>query len=81
MAFIDWSSNRRYYCFISSCRFLFSESTRLSSVGGEKALAAMVASLSDSVEEEFGFLASRLFALLKHTSESKLFFYKLIDFL
>ena len=56
---------------IFACRFLFSESTRLSSVGGEKALAHMVASLSESVEEEFGLIASRLFGLFKLSSESK----------
>ena len=61
---------RVHFLFSYLCRFLFSESTRLSSVGGEKALAAMVASLSESVEQEFGYLSSRLFQIFKPASNS-----------
>ncbi|XP_052793436.1 kinase D-interacting substrate of 220 kDa B-like isoform X2 [Mya arenaria] len=49
-------------------KFLFSESTKLNSVGGEKALGAMVAGLSDSVEKEFGVLSARLFGVIKQSS-------------
>jgi hypothetical protein len=52
-------------------RFLFSESTRLTSVGGEKALAAMIASLSESVEREYGMLVTRLFRVFKPQADSK----------
>ncbi|XP_060576340.1 kinase D-interacting substrate of 220 kDa B-like [Ruditapes philippinarum] len=51
-------------------KFLFSENTKLTSVGGEKALAAMIAGLSESVEKEFGMVSSRLFGVLKHVSDS-----------
>ncbi|XP_045203576.2 kinase D-interacting substrate of 220 kDa B-like isoform X2 [Mercenaria mercenaria] len=50
-------------------KFLFSESTKLTSVGGEKALAAMIAGLSESVEKEFGMISARLFGVLKHVSD------------
>ena len=52
-------------------RFLFSENTKLTSVGGEKALAAMVAGLSESIEDEFGLFTTRLFSCMKHSSDSK----------
>ncbi|XP_052281428.1 kinase D-interacting substrate of 220 kDa B-like isoform X3 [Dreissena polymorpha] len=51
-------------------KFLFSESTKLNSVGGEKALGAMVAGLSESVEKEYGMLASRIFTVLKHSTDN-----------
>ncbi|KAL4230991.1 hypothetical protein ACF0H5_011364 [Mactra antiquata] len=50
-------------------KFLFSESTKLTSVGGEKALACMIAGLFESVEKEFGFLSTRLFGVFKQVSE------------
>ncbi|KAK3576078.1 hypothetical protein CHS0354_014082 [Potamilus streckersoni] len=54
---------------VPTVKFLFSESTKLTSVGGEKALAAMVASLGEAVEEEFGFLVTRLFPVFKPNLE------------
>ncbi|KAL8561546.1 hypothetical protein ACOMHN_024782 [Nucella lapillus] len=48
-----------------SVRFLFSDCTRLTSVGGEKALAAMIATLCQAVEKEYGFLITRLFRVFK----------------
>ncbi|RUS87250.1 hypothetical protein EGW08_005002 [Elysia chlorotica] len=46
-------------------RFLFSECTRLTSVGGEKSLAAMIGTLCDAVEKEYGVLIARLFRVFK----------------
>ncbi|XP_060080906.1 kinase D-interacting substrate of 220 kDa-like [Ylistrum balloti] len=46
-------------------KFLFSESTRLVSVGGEKSLAAMVGTLGDVLEQEYGVLVARLFRVFK----------------
>ncbi|XP_034017620.1 kinase D-interacting substrate of 220 kDa B isoform X2 [Thalassophryne amazonica] len=46
-------------------RFLFTDYNRLSSVGGETSMAEMIATLSDSCEREFGFLAARLFRVFK----------------
>ncbi|XP_078255352.1 kinase D-interacting substrate of 220 kDa B isoform X4 [Rhinoraja longicauda] len=46
-------------------RFLFTDYNRLSSVGGETSMAEMIATLSDACENEFGFLASRLFRVFK----------------
>lgn len=48
-----------------SCRFLFTDYNRLSSVGGETSMAEMIATLSDACEREFGFLATRLFRVFK----------------
>lgn len=48
-----------------SVRFLFSDCTRLTSVGGEKALAAMIATLCQAVENEYGFIVTRLFRVFK----------------
>ena len=48
-------------------RFLFSDCTRLSSVGGEKSLAAMIGTLCDAVEKEYGILIARLFRVFKPT--------------
>ncbi|OWF35590.1 kinase D-interacting substrate of 220 kDa-like [Mizuhopecten yessoensis] len=48
-----------------SVKFLFSESTRLVSVGGEKSLAAMVGTLGDVLEQEYGVLVARLFRVFK----------------
>ncbi|XP_058470993.1 kinase D-interacting substrate of 220 kDa B isoform X3 [Solea solea] len=47
-------------------RFLFTDYNRLSSVGGETSMAEMIATLSDSCEREFGFMASRLFRVFKN---------------
>ena len=57
--------------FLLLFRFLFSESTKLTSVGGEKALGAMIAGLSESVEKEFGVFSARLYGIMKQVSESK----------
>ncbi|GFS27735.1 kinase D-interacting substrate of 220 kDa [Elysia marginata] len=46
-------------------RFLFSECTRLTSVGGEKSLAAMIGTLCDAVEKEYGVITTRLFRVFK----------------
>ncbi|KAM8914162.1 kinase D-interacting substrate of 220 kDa B isoform 4-T4 [Spinachia spinachia] len=46
-------------------RFLFTDYNRLSSVGGETSMAEMIATLSDSCEREFGFMATRLFRVFK----------------
>ncbi|XP_033742353.1 LOW QUALITY PROTEIN: kinase D-interacting substrate of 220 kDa B-like [Pecten maximus] len=46
-------------------KFLFSESTRLVSVGGEKSLAAMVGTLGDVLEQEYGVFVARLFRVFK----------------
>ncbi|KAK3100286.1 hypothetical protein FSP39_017608 [Pinctada imbricata] len=46
-------------------RFLFSESTKLTSVGGEKALAAMIGTLADSLEREYGTVVAKLFRVFK----------------
>nr|KAG5701758.1 hypothetical protein BaRGS_000748 [Batillaria attramentaria] len=54
-----------------SVRFLFSDCTRLTSVGGEKALAAMIATLCHSVENEYGFIVTRLFRVFKPAEGSK----------
>lgn len=59
------------YSMYTFFRFLFSESTKLTSVGGEKALAAMIAGLSESVEREFGVVSARLFGVFKQVSDSK----------
>ncbi|KAK6168546.1 hypothetical protein SNE40_021058 [Patella caerulea] len=48
-----------------SVRFLFSDCTRLTSVGGEKSLAAMIATLCVAVEQEYGFLVARLFRVFE----------------
>ncbi|XP_041358617.1 kinase D-interacting substrate of 220 kDa B-like [Gigantopelta aegis] len=45
--------------------FLFSECTRLTSVGGEKYLAATIATLCDAVESEYSMLVTRLFRVFK----------------
>lgn len=46
-------------------RFLFTDYSRLSSVGGETSMAEMIATLSDACEREFGFLATRLFRVFR----------------
>ncbi|XP_069130680.1 kinase D-interacting substrate of 220 kDa B-like isoform X1 [Argopecten irradians] len=46
-------------------KFLFSESTRLVSVGGEKSLAYMVGTLGDVLEQEYGVFVARLFRVFK----------------
>ncbi|KAK7097954.1 kinase D-interacting substrate of 220 kDa B-like [Littorina saxatilis] len=48
-----------------SVRFLFSDCTKLTSVGGEKALAAMIGTLCQAVEREYGFIITRLFRVYK----------------
>ncbi|KAK6976674.1 kinase D-interacting substrate of 220 kDa, partial [Biomphalaria glabrata] len=53
-------------------RFLFSECTRLTSVGGEKSLAAMIGTLCDAVEKEYGIFIARLFRVFKpHLSKNR----------
>ena len=42
-------------------RYLFTDRSRVTSVGGEAALAKLVASLCNEAESEYGFLAFRLF--------------------
>ncbi|XP_076446294.1 kinase D-interacting substrate of 220 kDa B-like [Babylonia areolata] len=54
-----------------SVRFLFSDCTRLTSVGGEKALAAMIATLCQAVEREYGFVVTRLFRVFKPAENHK----------
>lgn len=63
---------RHYYQYFYwfDFRFLFSESTRLTSVGGEKALAAMIGTLGDSLESEYGRLVARLFRVFKQQPDS-----------
>lgn len=46
-------------------RFLFTDYSRLSSVGGETSMAEMISTLSDACEREFGFIATRLFRVFK----------------
>ncbi|XP_064610180.1 kinase D-interacting substrate of 220 kDa-like isoform X2 [Liolophura sinensis] len=46
-------------------RFLFSDYTRITSVGGEKALAVMIGTLCDAVEQELGPLVARLYRIFK----------------
>ncbi|XP_005101087.2 kinase D-interacting substrate of 220 kDa B [Aplysia californica] len=50
-----------------SVRFLFSDCTRLTSVGGEKSLAAMIGTLCEAVEKEYGVFIARLFRVFKPT--------------
>ncbi|XP_046352600.2 kinase D-interacting substrate of 220 kDa B-like isoform X1 [Haliotis rufescens] len=66
------SSSDKLAASIFSVRFLFSECTRLTSVGGEKSLAAMIATLCEAVENEYGILVARLFRVFKpRTDHSK----------
>ena len=51
-----------FHCYY---RFLFSECTRLTSVGGEKALAAMIGTMCQAVENEYGVIVTRLFRVFK----------------
>lgn len=46
-------------------RFLFTDYSRLSSVGGETSMAEMISTLSDACEREFGFIATRLFRVFR----------------
>lgn len=46
-------------------KFLFSEGTKLTSVGGEKALAAMIGTLGEALEREYGSVVARLFRVFK----------------
>ncbi|XP_055005104.1 kinase D-interacting substrate of 220 kDa B-like isoform X2 [Boleophthalmus pectinirostris] len=46
-------------------RFLFTDYSRLSSVGGETSMAEMISTLSDACEREFGFIATRLYRVFK----------------
>ncbi|XP_061165393.1 kinase D-interacting substrate of 220 kDa-like isoform X1 [Saccostrea echinata] len=48
-----------------SVKFLFSEGTKLTSVGGEKALAAMIGTLGEALEQEYGSVVARLFRVFK----------------
>jgi hypothetical protein len=59
-------------------RFLFSESTRLTSVGGEKALAAMIGTLADSLETEYGTLVARLFRVFKSQPNSEFYMFTIL---
>lgn len=52
-------------------RFLFSDCTRLTSVGGEKSLAAMIGTLSESAERAYGVIVTRLFRVVKNQSYSE----------
>ncbi|XP_046564422.1 kinase D-interacting substrate of 220 kDa B-like [Haliotis rubra] len=66
------SSTDKMAASVYSVRFLFSECTRLTSVGGEKSLAAMIATLCEAVENEYGILVARLFRVFKpRTDPSK----------
>ncbi|CAC5368966.1 KIDINS220 [Mytilus coruscus] len=55
---------------VPTVKFLFSESTRLTSVGGEKALASMIGTLGDSLEQEYGTLVARLFRVFKKEADT-----------
>lgn len=46
-------------------RFLFTDYSRLSSVGGETSLAEMVGALSKTAERNFGVLATRIYRAMK----------------
>ncbi|CAM9647184.1 unnamed protein product [Lampetra planeri] len=46
-------------------RFLFTDYSRLTSVGGETSIAEMVATLCDACEREFGFLVTRLYRVFR----------------
>ncbi|XP_077984408.1 uncharacterized protein LOC144439038 [Glandiceps talaboti] len=46
-------------------RFLFTDYSRLTSVGGETSLARMIGTLCDAAEAEFGFLVTRLYRVFK----------------
>ncbi|CAI9732185.1 kinase D-interacting substrate of 220 kDa-like [Octopus vulgaris] len=52
-------------------RFLFSDCTRLTSVGGEKSLAAMIGTLCDEAERSYGVVVARLFRIVKTQSYKK----------
>ncbi|GAB1601599.1 kinase D-interacting substrate of 220 kDa-like [Argonauta hians] len=52
-------------------RFLFSDCTRLTSVGGEKSLAAMIGTLCDEAERCYGVVVTRLFRIVKTQSYKK----------
>lgn len=66
--------NISYLDFLFVYRFLFSECTRLTSVGGEKSLAAMIGTLCEAVEKEYGFLVTRLFRVFKPSEGIKSYF-------
>ncbi|XP_013405625.1 kinase D-interacting substrate of 220 kDa B isoform X2 [Lingula anatina] len=46
-------------------RFMFSDYMKLTSVGAEKSIAMMVASLCEAMEEEYGMLITRLYRVFK----------------
>ena len=58
-----------YYVFVSLMlmfhgfvfSFLFAESTKLTSLGGEQSLASMIGSLFDALEKKYGTLVTRLY--------------------
>jgi len=50
-------------------RFLFTDYSRLSSVGGETSLAEMVGALTKTAERNFGVLPTRIYRAIKPRSE------------
>uniref|UniRef100_A0A8C4NPD0 Kinase D-interacting substrate 220a n=1 Tax=Eptatretus burgeri TaxID=7764 RepID=A0A8C4NPD0_EPTBU len=52
-------------CHALPVRFLFTDYSRLTSIGGETSIAEMIASLSDACEREFGFFVTRLYRVFK----------------
>ncbi|CAH1776765.1 unnamed protein product [Owenia fusiformis] len=52
----------------STVKFLFTDHTRLSSVGGEKSVAYMIGTLCDAIEKEYGLIVTRLFKVFKNSS-------------
>ena len=56
-------SGAKCNCF--HCRFLFTDNARLASVVGEKSIAAMIMTLSEALEAEYGMLATRLYRVFR----------------
>ena len=53
------------FCLQNFPRFLFTNNARLASIVGEKSIMAMISTLSDALEEEYGALVSRLYRVFK----------------
>ena len=53
------------FCLQYFPRFLFTNNARLASIVGEKSIMAMISTLSDALEEEYGALVSRLYRVFK----------------
>lgn len=66
-----WNPRKLTVTEVPRVRFLFSDCTRLTSVGGEKSLAAMIGTLSESAERAYGVIVTRLFRVVKNQAYKK----------